>query len=91
MHRNPRLVDVWHFMHQLADDLAKFVRNGVAHGVWDIDGAGAGFNRRLNDATQIINRSAARIFTGKLDIVGIAACVLNTSDRLVRGFSESFA
>ena len=85
MHRNTRLIDIRHFMHQLADDQAKFVWNGIADGIRNINSAGAGFDGRFHDPAQVINWCAAGIFTGEFDIVGITTGMLDTGDSLLRG------
>ena len=44
MHADNRLIDIGYFVAQASDDLGKFVWNGIANGIRNIDGAGAGFN-----------------------------------------------
>ena len=45
--------------------------HGVADGIRDINGRGAGADSRFNDASQIVDRRTACVFTGEFHVVGI--------------------
>ena len=50
--RNHRLVNVGHVGFNAANEVAKFARGKVAHGVGNVDGGGPGGDRRLQHLIQ---------------------------------------
>ncbi len=83
VHGKNGLVRVGHTLDQLADQLGILVRDVIAYGIGNIDGAGTGVNRCLNDTAKEVQLAAASIFTGKLDIVTQAAGLFHRTYRLL--------
>ncbi len=82
VHGKDRLVRVGHPLEELADGLAELVRQVVAHGIRDVDGAGAGIDGRLHDAAEKVHLRTPGILGGELHVVGVTARALHRPDRL---------
>ena len=80
VHRDDGLVDVGYPVEQGVDDAGEFGRHRVAHGVRNVDGAGAGLDGGFHHAAQVVYRGAARILTGELHVIGVAQGVLDGAD-----------
>jgi len=66
---------------QLADEFAELLRDVVADGVRDVDGAGAGVDGGLEDMAQEVEVGAPGVFRRELDIVGELARLLHRGHR----------
>jgi len=66
MHREHRLVGIGDAFEQLADGVGVLVRNRVADGVRDVDGARTGVDGGLDDAAEEVDLGAAGILAGEL-------------------------
>ena len=80
VHRDDGLIDVGDPVEQGLDDAGELGRYRVAHGIGDIDGAGAGLDGGFHHAAQVVYRGAARILAGELHVVGVAAGMLDGAD-----------
>ena len=88
---NNCFVDIRHAIIQAADDVGIFERHGITDGIRDINGGGAGVDRRLHDASQIGNRRTAGVFTGELNVVSVVACPLHHIDRALNNLIQRTA
>ncbi len=88
---NNCFVDIRHAIIQAADDVGIFERHGIADGIRDINGGGAGVDRRFHDASQIGNRRTAGVFTGELNVVSVVACPLHHIDRALNNLIQRTA
>ncbi len=88
VHGDDGFVDVRHAVIQGGDDAAELVRRGVADGVRDIDGGGAGIDGGFDHAAQIVDRCAAGVFTGELYVVGVVAGTFDRAHRHLQHFVE---
>ena len=70
MHRDHGLRDIGHAFQQHADQGREFLGDGVAHGVRDVDGAGAGVDRRLDTAAQEIVLGAGGVLGRPFHVAG---------------------
>ena len=68
-----RLVGVGHALAQHADERDVFLRHRVADGVGDVDGGGAGLDRRLDAAAEEVVLGARAVLRRPLDVVGVVA------------------
>ena len=80
MDREHGLVDVWHPVEEHGDQLCELFRHGVAHGVRDVDGAGAGLDRRLHAAAEEVVLGTRAVLAGPLHIVGELAGIAHAVD-----------
>jgi hypothetical protein len=80
VHRDHRFINVWNAVKQCLNDTTELRRNGVTHGIWNIDGTGASIDGGFDHTAQIVDRRTARIFTGKLDVISKATCVFHCVD-----------
>ena len=80
VHGEARLVGVRHGLAQCGDELEVFLRHRVADRVRDIDGGGAGLDRRLNAAAQEVELGAGAVLGRPLDVVGVAPCAGDLRD-----------
>ena len=55
------LVGARHLLHHGAEHLVVFLGRGVAHGVGQVDGGGAGLDRRLHAAAQVVDLGAGGV------------------------------
>ena len=91
------LVDVGHALEDVADEVGELLRDGVAHGVRDVDGGGAGLDDLLQHLVDVLGLGAAGVHGAELHVGGVAlgaghhrqadACVAagGLQDRLLRG------
>ena len=88
MYGEDRLVSIGYALNDLPDGFAKLMRDRVAYGIRDIDGARAGINSLLNDAAEEVDLGTAAIFTGELHITTQVAGALDRMhglfDHLIR-------
>jgi hypothetical protein len=68
MHRDHRLVDVRHAVHQHRDEGAELLRQGVADGVGNVDRAGPRPDRALDAAAQEVVLAARAVLGRPLDV-----------------------
>ena len=68
------LVDVRHAILEERDRRAVFLRRRVADGIGQIDGGGAGLDRRLDTAAEIVKRRAGRVHGRPFDVLDQVAC-----------------
>ena len=55
----------------LDEELAGFVRRGIADGVGDIDRGSTGLEQGLNDAAEVVHLAAGGVFGRPFDVVGV--------------------
>jgi len=88
VHREHRLVAVRNALDQLADGVTELLGNGVADGVGNIDGAGAGIDDLLDNPAEKIDFRAAGILAGEFNIgtqvAGVFHCLHRRFDHFVR-------
>ena len=70
---NHGLINIGDAVIEVGDNGTELFRQGVAHGIRDVDGSGSGLNGVFNHSAQVVNRRAAGIFAGKLHIVGVVS------------------
>jgi hypothetical protein len=71
VHGKASLVGIRHPLAQHLDEREIFLRHRVADGVGDIDGGGAGLDRRLDAAAEEVVLAAGAVLARPLDIVGV--------------------
>ncbi|MNP18995.1 hypothetical protein D3C76_1115030 [compost metagenome] len=59
------------------------MRNGIAAGIRDVDGAGAGIDGGFDDAAEEVDLGAAGVFAGELHVLAEVARALDRADRLL--------
>jgi len=88
VHREHCLVGIRDTSQQLANGMAILFRNGIAHGVRDIDGGGTGVDHRLDNTAEKIQLGTAGILAGKFHITHVIAGMLHRRhcmlDHLIR-------
>ena len=75
--REDRLVGIRHALAQHLEQRGVLFRHGVADGVGNVDGGGAGLDRRLDAAAQEIMLGAGRVLGRPLDILDPVARALH--------------
>ena len=80
VHGEDRLVDVRDPLAQHGDQAGELVGHGIADRVRDVDGAGAGGDRRFDAAAQEVAVAARSVLARPFDVVGEAARVRNALD-----------
>ena len=83
VYRENRLVSVGHPGHDLSDGVTELLRNGIAHGVGNVNGPSTGGDCRLDDSAQEVEFGAPRILAGKLNIIHVSTSTLDRPDRLL--------
>ena len=73
VHAPDRLVGVGHLLAQAANEVTVQLRDAVAHGVGDVDGAGAFLDDGLADAGQEIDVGAVAVLGRELDVAAQVA------------------
>ena len=68
VHSDHRLVDVGHILQDAADEGLELVRDGVAHGVGDVDGGSAGVDALLHQLVDVVGVGAGSIHGGELHV-----------------------
>ena len=63
-----------------------FLRHRVADGVGDIDGGGAGLDRRLDASAEEVELGAGAVLARPLDVVGVGARARNLRDHHLENF-----
>ena len=69
VHGEDRLLRARHLLHHVAEHLEVFLRRGVAHGIRQVDGGGAGLQRRLHAAAQIVELGARGVLGRPLHVL----------------------
>ena len=77
MGREDRLVGIRHARDHLAEHRGIFLRNGIADRVGQVDRRGAGLDRGVDAANQIVDRRAGRVHRRPLDILDEVARLLH--------------
>ena len=89
---NNCFVDIRHAIIQAADDVGLFELAWYSRRYPDINGGGAGVDRRFHDASQIGNRRTAGVFTGELNVIGkLRARLTPHIDRALNHFIQGAA
>ena len=86
VHRDDRLAAVRHMFADPSDELAELLRNRIAHGIRNVDRAGAGADDRLDDFVEIGGVRTARIHRRKFHIVHVAPRPLHHLHGALLGF-----
>ena len=73
VHGKARLVGIRHPFAQHLDEREIFLRHGIADGVGNVDGGGAGLDRGLDAAAEEIVFGAGAVLARPFDVVGVAA------------------
>ncbi len=73
MHREARQVGIRHALAHPLEQREIFLRHGVADGVGNIDGGGAGLDRGLDAAAEEIELGAGAVLARPFDVVGVIA------------------
>ena len=81
VHREPHAVDAAHVLAQVAEQLRELVRHRVADGVGDVDGGGAGRDRRLDHLRQELELGARGVLGRELDVLAQLARALHALGR----------
>ncbi len=69
MHGDDGFADVRHIFLQVADDAVELVRCGVAHGIRNVDGSGAGVDDCFHDFGQEVQVCAGSVLRGKFHVL----------------------
>ena len=80
MDREHGLVDVGHPVEKHGDQRRELLRHRVADGVGDVDGAGAGLDRRFHAAAEEVVLGAGAVLAGPLHVVGELAGIAHAVD-----------
>ena len=81
VHGDDRLFDVRHIFLQVADDVEVLGRDGVADGVGDVDGGGAGVDDRLDHPGEKGEPGTGRVLGGELHVGGVPGGPFDRLDR----------
>ena len=73
MRGEARLVGIRHALAQHLDQGEIFLRHGIADGVGNVDGGGAGIDRGLDAAAEEIVLGAGAVLARPFDVVGVVA------------------
>ena len=86
--RDRRLVDVAHVFEDAVDEGVELRRRGVADGVRDVYGRGAGVDHAFEHAVDVLPFGARRVHGAELDVLDVAA---GAGDHRLRGFEHGLA
>src|SRR5581483_5403171 len=75
-----RLVRIAHVLAQVGEQLVDLGRRGVAHGVRNVDGGGAGGDGGAEDFNQEFGFGTQRVFGGEFDVSAVFARMQDGSD-----------
>ena len=84
-------IDIGHFLANIADNAAKLVGNGVAHGIGNIDGRRTRVNGGFNHVEEILRICARSIHRRKLHILAMRLGSLNRINRHLQDLIGRFA
>ena len=92
MHAQDGLADVGCVVHNIANHIGVFFRDGITNGIRQIDGGGTGFDGGFKNAAQVIAVAAGAVLGRKFDVVGERLGILyridSPLDDLVPGHFE---
>ena len=78
-----RPLDIGHALLERADHLAVLQRRGVADGIGNVDGGGAGFDGGLDDLAKKVDLGAGGVFGAELDVRAISLGPSHAGDGLL--------
>ena len=71
VHAEDGLVAVGRVLDDVADEVGEFLRLGIAHGVGQVDGGGAGLDGGLHHAAEEVTFGTGGVLGGELHVVGV--------------------